>query len=130
MSAGRRRSLMVGPYLSEAPSRPTHTPVGDGQQIVWLPRPVSSRGSLEGRRIERCLVIKISKSKPPKPSDQDGVHQPVVGEAGPRVANPKALANSFAPGVETRAVADLKVNPRNARTHSAAAGSANRGQRA
>ena len=33
------------------------------------------------------------------------------------MANLKALANSFAPGVETRAVGELKVNPRNARTH-------------
>jgi DNA modification methylase len=34
------------------------------------------------------------------------------------VATLDALARSFAPAVETRAVEDLKVNPRNARTHS------------
>jgi hypothetical protein len=41
----------------------------------------------------------------------------VVGEAEPRTANLKALAKSFAPVVTVRAVDDLKVNPRNARTH-------------
>jgi hypothetical protein len=60
-------------------------------------------------------VIKITKGKPPK----DEVHRPVVGEAEPRTANLKALAKSFAPVVTARAVDDLKVNPRNARTHSA-----------
>ena len=64
-------------------------------------------------------MIKTTKGKKVKPANQNEVHQPVVGEAGPRVANLKALAKSFAPIVETRAVADLKVNPRNARTHGA-----------
>jgi hypothetical protein len=60
-------------------------------------------------------VIKITKGKLPK----DEVRQPVVGEAEPRTANLKVLAKSFAPVVTARAVDDLKVNPRNARTHSA-----------
>ena len=63
-------------------------------------------------------VIKITKGKPPK-ADNHEVHQPVVGEAEPRAPNLKALAKSFAPVIELRAVEDLKVNPRNARTHSA-----------
>jgi len=62
-------------------------------------------------------MIKTTNGKKVKPANQNEVHQPVVGEAGPRVANLKALAKSFAPIVETRAVGDLKVNPRNARTH-------------
>jgi hypothetical protein len=62
-------------------------------------------------------VIKITKGKPPKADNHYEVHRPVVGEAEPRAANLKALAKSLAPAVETRAVDDLKVNPRNARTH-------------
>ena len=66
----------------------------------------------------RCVVIKFPKDKKVKPTDQSEVHQPVVGEAGPREADPKALVQPFAPMVEPRSIADLKVNPRNARTHS------------
>ena len=62
-------------------------------------------------------MIKITKGKPPKAGNHYEVHRPVVGEAEPRAANLKALAKSLAPAVETRAVDDLKVNPRNARTH-------------
>jgi ParB-like chromosome segregation protein Spo0J len=64
-------------------------------------------------------VVKITKGKPPKADNHTEVHQPVVGEAGPRTANLEALAKSFAPMVTVRAVDDLKANPRNARTHSA-----------
>ena len=71
-------------------------------------------GVSEGDR-KRCVVVKIAKGKSPK----DEVHQPqVVGEAEPRTANLEALAKSFAPVITVRAVVDLKVNPRNARTHS------------
>jgi DNA modification methylase len=63
-------------------------------------------------------VIKFSKDKKVKPTDQSEVHQPVVGEAGPRGADPKALVQPFSPMVESRSLADLKVNHRNARTHS------------
>jgi DNA modification methylase len=66
----------------------------------------------------RCVVIKFPKDKKVKPTDQSEVHQPVVGEAGPREADPKALVQPFAPMVESRSIADLKVNHRNARTHS------------
>src|SRR5262252_7133337 len=62
-------------------------------------------------------MIKITKGKKVKPANRNEVHQPVLGEAAPREANLKALAKSFAPMVETRAVEDLKVNRRNARTH-------------
>jgi hypothetical protein len=40
-----------------------------------------------------------------------------VGEAEPRQLNLKDLARSFAPVIEHRAVKDLKVNGRNARSH-------------
>jgi DNA modification methylase len=64
-------------------------------------------------------VIKFPKDKKVKPTDQSEVHQPVVGEAGPRETAPKALVQPFDPVVEPRAVDGLIVNPRNARTHSA-----------
>ena len=63
-------------------------------------------------------MIKFPKDKKVKPTDQSEVHQPVVGEAGPREADPKALVQPFAPMIEPRSIADLKVNHRNARTHS------------
>ena len=56
------------------------------------------------------------KVKPTGPSETD---QPVVGEAGFRKADPRALLQPFAPMVEQRPTADLIVNARNARTHSA-----------
>jgi DNA modification methylase len=63
-------------------------------------------------------MAKVTKGKAVKPANQNEIHQPVIGEAVPRVSNLNALAQSFAPVVETRAVEDLKMNPRNARTHS------------
>jgi len=63
-------------------------------------------------------VIKFPKDKKVKPTDQSEVHQPVVGEAGPRKADPRAVVQPFAPMIEPRSIADLKVNHRNARTHS------------
>ena len=47
------------------------------------------------------------------------IEQPVVGEAGFREVDPRALVQPFAPMVEQRPTADLIVNARNARTHSA-----------
>ena len=64
-------------------------------------------------------MIKFPKDKKVKPTGQSEVHQPVVGEAGFREADPRALAQPFAPMVEQRPTADLIVNARNARTHSA-----------
>jgi len=64
-------------------------------------------------------MAKVTKGKAVKPANQNALYQPVVGEAVPRASNLKALAQSFAPVVETRAVEDLKMNPRNARTHGA-----------
>ena len=63
-------------------------------------------------------MIKFPKDKKVKPADQSGVHQPVVGEAVPRKADPRAVVHPFAPMIEPRSIADLKVNHRNARTHS------------
>ena len=40
----------------------------------------------EGRSRKRCVVIKITKGKPPKAANHKEVHQPVVGEAEPRKA--------------------------------------------
>src|SRR6266851_1893739 len=71
------------------------------------------------RDLRGVAVIKITKGKPPKADNHKKVDQPVVGEAGPRAPNLKALTNSFAPVIELRAVDDLKMNPRNARTHNA-----------
>jgi len=64
-------------------------------------------------------VSKFSKDKTVRPSDQAEIEQPVVGEAGFREADPRALVQPFAPMVEQRPTADLIVNARNARTHSA-----------
>ena len=63
--------------------------------------------------------MKFPKDKKVKPTDQSEVHQPVVGEADFREADPRALVQPFAPMVEQRPIADLIVNARNARTHSA-----------
>ena len=63
-------------------------------------------------------MIKFPKDKKVKPTDQSEAHQPVVGEAAPREADAKALVQPFAPMIEPRSIADLKVNHRNARTHS------------
>jgi len=60
-------------------------------------------------------VDKFSKDK----KDQSESRQPVVGEAEFRKADPRALVQPFAPMVEQRPTADLIVNARNARTHSA-----------
>jgi DNA modification methylase len=64
-------------------------------------------------------VVKFPKDKKVKPTDQSESHQPVVGEAGFREADPRALVQPFAPMVEQRPSSDLIVNARNARTHSA-----------
>jgi DNA modification methylase len=63
-------------------------------------------------------VVKILKDKKVKPVDQSGVDQPVVGEAGFRETDPKSVGQAFIPRVEQRAISDLIVNARNARTHS------------
>jgi hypothetical protein len=63
-------------------------------------------------------MIKFAKDKKVKPADQGKNHQPVVGDAGLREANAKALVQPFAPMIEPRSIADLIVNHRNARTHS------------
>ena len=62
-------------------------------------------------------MVKKTNSKAPQAANQSGVHQPMVGEAEPRQLNLKDLARSFAPVIEDRAVKDLKVNRRNARSH-------------
>src|SRR5215510_907353 len=95
-------------------SRSLHASVGT-QSSHALRDPSGVAG---GRCAERHAMTKLVKGKMPKPANHNEVHQPLVGEAGPREANLKALAKSFAPMVETRAVEDLKVNPRNARMHS------------
>jgi DNA modification methylase len=64
-------------------------------------------------------VSKFPKDKTVRPSDQAEIEHPVVGEAGFREADPRALVQPFAPMVEPRPTADLIVNARNARTHSA-----------
>jgi DNA modification methylase len=64
-------------------------------------------------------VSKFPKDKTVRPSDQAEIEQPVVGEAGFREADPRALVQPFAPMVEQRPTSDLIVNARNARTHSA-----------
>ncbi|WP_218037627.1 site-specific DNA-methyltransferase [Reyranella soli] len=60
----------------------------------------------------------MSKDEKLKPTDQTEIEKPVVGEAGSRGVKPNALVQPFAPMVEPRAVADIIVNTRNARTHS------------
>ena len=52
-------------------------------------------------------MIKFPKDKKVKPTDQSEIHQPVVGEAGPRGADAKALVQPFSPMVESRSIADL-----------------------
>ena len=64
-------------------------------------------------------MVKITKGKPPKADQSEGGPPARGGRGGAPEANLKALAKSFAPMVELRPVDDLKVNPRNARTHSA-----------
>ena len=64
------------------------------------------------------MIIKKTKGTAPKAVNQNEVHQPVVGEAEPRHPNLENLAKTFAPVIEHRAVRDLKVNRRNARSHS------------
>jgi DNA modification methylase len=64
-------------------------------------------------------VSKFPKDKKVKPTGPSENHQPEVGEADFREADPRALVQPFAPMVEQRPTADLIVNARNARTHSA-----------
>lgn len=63
-------------------------------------------------------MIKVSKVKKTKPTDQSESEQPVIGEATSREPKPDSLLQSFTPMIEPRAVADLVINARNARTHS------------
>ena len=64
------------------------------------------------------MITKKTKSKAPQAATQNEIHQPVVGEAEPHQPNLKNLVKTFAPVIEHRAVKDLKVNRRNARSHS------------
>ena len=63
-------------------------------------------------------MIKKTKGTTPQAAHQNEVHQPVVGEAGPRQPSLENMAKTFAPVVEHRSTKDLKVNCRNARSHS------------
>jgi DNA modification methylase len=63
-------------------------------------------------------VSKFPKEKKIKATGQSEVHQPVVGEAGFREADARAVVQPFAPMVEPRPTSDFIVNARNARTHS------------
>ena len=63
-------------------------------------------------------MIKKTKDTIPQAANQNEVHQPVVGEAGPRQPSLENLAKTFAPVVEHRPTKALKVNRRNARSHS------------
>lgn len=63
-------------------------------------------------------MIKKTKGTTPQAANQNEVHQPVVGEAGPRQPSLENMAKTFAPVVEHRSTKDLKVNCRNARSHS------------
>jgi ParB/Sulfiredoxin domain/DNA methylase len=80
---------------------------------------VFARQGGAGQTHRRCIVSKLPKDKKVKPTGSSEVHQPVVGEADFREADPRALVQPFAPMVEQRPTADLIVNARNARTHSA-----------
>ena len=62
-------------------------------------------------------MIKKTKGTTPQAANQNEVHQPVVGEAGPRQPSLENLAKTFAPVVEQRSIKALKVNRRNARSH-------------
>lgn len=64
-------------------------------------------------------MSKFSKNKKVKPAGPSENHQPVVGEADFREADPRTVVQPFAPLVQQRQTADLIVNARNARTHSA-----------
>lgn len=63
-------------------------------------------------------MVKNTNGKAAQATKQNDVHQPVVGKAEPRQPNVEYLAKTFAPAIEHRAVKDLKVNHRNARSHS------------
>ena len=63
-------------------------------------------------------MINFPKDKKVKPTGPSENHQPVVGQADFREADPRALVQPFAPMVEQRPTADLMVKARNARTHS------------
>ena len=71
----------------------------------------------EGQAYGRCIVSKFPKDKKVKSTGLSEIHQPVVGEADFREADPRALEQLFVPMVEQRPTADLIVNARNARTH-------------
>ena len=62
-------------------------------------------------------MIKITKAKAPKAANQNQPGAIVVAETGSMSLKFKALAKSFAPVIELRAVKGLKSNVRNARSH-------------
>jgi ParB-like nuclease domain len=63
-------------------------------------------------------LVKITKGKTPKPSNENEPGPLAIVGAASAPNNLKALAKAFAPVIELRAVKDLKINRRNARTHS------------
>jgi DNA modification methylase len=63
-------------------------------------------------------MVKITKGKTPTPSNENDPSLIGITESGTTPTNLKALAKAFAPVVELRAAKGLKVNPRNARSHS------------
>jgi hypothetical protein len=63
-------------------------------------------------------MVKITKGKTPKPSNENEPGLLAIVGAASAPNNLKALAKAFAPVTELRAVKDLKINRRNARTHS------------
>src|SRR5476649_2830980 len=63
-------------------------------------------------------MVKIKKSDMPKAANQNDPDPGTIVGLGSTPANLKALAKTFAPVIEYRAAKDLKVNPRNARSHS------------
>jgi hypothetical protein len=63
-------------------------------------------------------MIKVTAGETPIAANQNQSDQPAISGSGTTPSHFKALAKSFAPVIEHRAVADLKDNPRNARIHS------------
>lgn len=63
-------------------------------------------------------MIKLANGKPLTAANQNEPISPGSADTGSPPANLKALAEAFAPVIELRPVKDLKVNKRNARTHS------------
>lgn len=63
-------------------------------------------------------MIRITKGKTPNAANQNEVGPLAIAGVGNTPNNLKALAKAFAPVIELRDVKDLKINRRNARTHS------------